>query len=126
MIFNCHLCVVSNRWYFGDIKRVAAEKLLTSEINGEGSFMVRKSESRPGEYALSVRDQAGVKHYRIRHKDNGDLFFAQNAAFSTLPRLIKHHEEHLDGLCINLKTPCVTVSINKFCVVIKYLFLFLI
>ena len=89
------------------------------DINKEGSFLVRKSESRPGEYALSVRDHAGVKHYRIRLKDNGELFLSQSAAFTTLSDLIKHHENFQDGLCISLKIPCVEVSIEKICIVVN-------
>ena len=36
------------RWFFGQIKRVDAEKLLMMEINEVGSHLVRESESVPG------------------------------------------------------------------------------
>jgi len=57
-------------WYHGMIKRNEAEKILLS--GGEhGSFLIRESESRQGDYSLSVREGDNVKHYRIRKLDNG-------------------------------------------------------
>ena len=34
-----------------------AEKLLLLPLNGVGSFLVRESESQPGEHSLSLRDE---------------------------------------------------------------------
>ena len=36
-----------------------------------GGFLIRESESKPGDYSLSVRDHDTVKHYRIRTLDDG-------------------------------------------------------
>ena len=51
----------SHSWYFGPIRRVEAEKMLMLEINQQGSFLIRESESKPGDYSLSVRDGETVK-----------------------------------------------------------------
>lgn len=50
-------------WYHGPISRNAAEYLLSSGING--SFLVRESESSPGQRSISLRYEGRVYHYRI-------------------------------------------------------------
>ena len=51
-------------WYHGPISRNAAEYLLSSGING--SFLVRESESSPGQRSISLRYEGRVYHYRIQ------------------------------------------------------------
>lgn len=43
------------RWYYGNINRVKAEKLLLASQNKDGSFLVRISESHSDEYTISGR-----------------------------------------------------------------------
>ena len=50
-------------WYHGPVSRNAAEYLLSSGING--SFLVRESESSPGQMSISLRYDGRVYHYRI-------------------------------------------------------------
>ena len=45
-----HLSII--RWYHGPISREDAERLLTSQNNG--TFLIRDSQSFPGDYTLSV------------------------------------------------------------------------
>jgi len=52
-------------WYHGKISRNRAEYLLSSGING--SFLIRESESSPGQYSLSVRYEGRVYHYRVNN-----------------------------------------------------------
>lgn len=48
------LCLCSLfRWYYGNINRVKAEKLLLASQNKDGSFLVRISESHSDEYTIS-------------------------------------------------------------------------
>ena len=56
-------------WYHGPISRNAAEFLLSSGING--SFLVRESESSPGQRSISLRYEGRVYHYRI-NEDSAD------------------------------------------------------
>lgn len=44
---------------------------LSLRSGSHGSFLIRESESEPGNYSLSVRDNEMVKHYRIRTMDDG-------------------------------------------------------
>lgn len=56
-------------WYHGPISRNAAEYLLSSGING--SFLVRESESSPGQRSISLRYEGRVYHYRISEDSEG-------------------------------------------------------
>ncbi|XP_077878507.1 tyrosine-protein kinase ABL2 isoform X4 [Ictidomys tridecemlineatus] len=56
-------------WYHGPVSRSAAEYLLSSLING--SFLVRESESSPGQLSISLRYEGRVYHYRINTTTDG-------------------------------------------------------
>jgi abelson tyrosine-protein kinase 1 len=58
-------------WYHGPISRNAAEYLLSSGING--SFLVRESESSPGQRSISLRYEGRVYHYRINEDNDGKV-----------------------------------------------------
>src|SRR6218665_2222413 len=51
-------------WFHGPLSRNAAEYLLSSGITG--SFLVRDSESCPGQLTLSLRFEEKYLHYRIQ------------------------------------------------------------
>ncbi|XP_070397093.1 tyrosine-protein kinase Src42A isoform X1 [Dermacentor albipictus] len=97
-------------WYFGKIKRIEAEKKLLLPENEHGAFLVRDSESRRNDFSLSVRDGDTVKHYRIRQLDEGGFFIARRTTFRTLLELVDHYANEADGLCVNLRKPCVQVE----------------
>ncbi|KAG0728682.1 Tyrosine-protein kinase Src42A [Chionoecetes opilio] len=94
-------------WYFGRIKRIEAEKKLLLPENEHGAFLIRDSESRRNDYSLSVRDGDTVKHYRIRQLDEGGFFIARRTTFRTLQDLTEHYSKDADGLCVNLRKPCI-------------------
>nr|CAD7266077.1 unnamed protein product [Timema shepardi] len=96
-----------HRWYFGKIKRIEAEKKLLLPENDHGAFLIRDSESRRNDYSLSVRDGDTVKHYRIRQLDEGGFFIARRTTFRTLQELVEHYSKDADGLCVNLRKPCI-------------------
>eukprot|EP00117_Sycon_ciliatum_P003387 scpid88513/ scgid8203/ Tyrosine-protein kinase Src42A; Tyrosine-protein kinase Src41 len=95
-------------WFFGTIRRVDAEKLLLLPLNDVGSFLVRESESKPGEHSLSLRDDFGqIKHYRIRALDDGGGFFiARRCIYESMIGLIEHYMTEADGLATQLVRPC--------------------
>jgi SH2 domain len=68
-------------WYFGKLSRPQAEKLLKHPKNQNGAFLIRDSESQAGQYALSVRHNESIKHYRIRKLDQGGYFITQTLTF---------------------------------------------
>lgn len=97
-------------WFFGKIKRVEAERKLLSSDNEHGSFLIRDSESRRDDYSLSVRDGDTVKHYRVRKLDEGGYFIARRTPFRNLKDLVKHYSQDADGLCVELRKPCVQID----------------
>lgn len=63
-------------------------------------------------YILSiVRDGDTVKHYRIRQLDEGGFFISRRTAFRTLQELVEHYSADADGLCVNLRKPCIQVRL---------------
>lgn len=97
--------IESKDWYHGRIKRAEAEKVLN--MNGvEGSFLIRESESKPGQYALSIRTGTIVKHYSIRTLDDGGYFITSRVTFKTLEQLVEHYRKDADGLTCSLRDAC--------------------
>ncbi|XP_074653918.1 uncharacterized protein LOC141908035 isoform X3 [Tubulanus polymorphus] len=90
-------------WYHGPISRNAAEYLLSSGING--SFLVRESESSPGQRSISLRYEGRVYHYRISEDPDGKLYVTSEHRFRTLAELVHHHTLHADGLITTLLYP---------------------
>ena len=82
-------------WFFGPIKRADAEKLLRASPK-PGTFLIRESESKPGDYSLSIQDGENVKHYRIRRMDEGGFFITRRAVFNTLKDLVDYYEHDSD------------------------------
>ncbi|XP_057655912.1 tyrosine-protein kinase Abl isoform X1 [Diorhabda carinulata] len=90
-------------WYHGPISRNAAEYLLSSGING--SFLVRESESSPGQRSISLRYEGRVYHYRINEDTEGKVFVTADSKFNTLAELVHHHSMISDGLITQLLYP---------------------
>ena len=60
-------------WYHGSVSRQSGEHLLRSGITG--SFLVRASESAPGQLSVTVRHLGRVYHYRISQDNHGSVSF---------------------------------------------------
>ncbi|CAH1785799.1 unnamed protein product [Owenia fusiformis] len=90
-------------WYHGQVSRNAAEYLLSSGING--SFLVRESESSPGQRSISLRYEGRVYHYRISEDSDGKVYVTTEHRFYTLAELVHHHSMHSDGLITTLIYP---------------------
>nr|AAI44898.1 V-abl Abelson murine leukemia viral oncogene homolog 2 (arg, Abelson-related gene) [Mus musculus] len=90
-------------WYHGPISRSAAEYLLSSLING--SFLVRESESSPGQLSISLRYEGRVYHYRINTTTDSKVYVTAESRFSTLAELVHHHSTVADGLVTTLHYP---------------------
>ncbi|XP_045197750.2 tyrosine-protein kinase ABL1-like isoform X1 [Mercenaria mercenaria] len=90
-------------WYHGQISRNASEYLLSSGING--SFLVRESESSPGQRSISVRYEGRVYHYRISEDSDAKVYVTVDHRFNTLAELVHHHSIHSDGLVTTLLYP---------------------
>ncbi|XP_011309244.1 tyrosine-protein kinase Src64B [Fopius arisanus] len=116
VVFACILFYVFDKvhakfWFFENVSRKEAGKLLLVDENPRGTFLVRPSEHNPRGYSLSVKDwEEGrghhVKHYKIKPLDNGGFFIATNQTFPTLPALVMAYSKNALGLCHVLSKPC--------------------
>ena len=98
-------------WFFARINRREAEKLLLSQGNCRGTFLVRNSEQAQTGYSLSIRDDdplkgPHVKHYKIKTLDGGGYFVAKRDTFRTMSKLIEFYSKRQNGLCSKLVRAC--------------------
>ena len=96
----------SHRWFFGKIKKIDAEKQLMQSFNQQGSFLVRYSNTTPGDFCLSIRYTDRVWNYRIRQLDTGEFYVKWQVTFKTIQELVEYYKQQRDVLCTNLKHAC--------------------
>ncbi|XP_057717236.1 tyrosine-protein phosphatase non-receptor type 11b isoform X1 [Corythoichthys intestinalis] len=114
----------SERWYHGHLSGRDAEKLLT-EKGKTGSFLVRESQSKPGDFVLSVLThedkhenvdrKTKVTHVMIRYQD-GKYDVGGGERFDTLADLVDHYKKNpmveKSGIVVHLKQPFNATRIN--------------
>ena len=85
-------------WYHGPVSRNAAEYLLSSGING--SFLVRESESSPGQRSISLRYEGRVYHYRINTASDGKVGTGNSFCAGSIYLLLFNGFRLLEMLCV--------------------------
>lgn len=88
------------------IERDEAERLLQCDGIAHGAFLVRESLTEPGTFALAVRDEEKVRHYRV--EEEGGLFCIAGSVhkFSHLRDLVTFYRQDFvvdDKMPIQLK-----------------------
>ncbi|NXD13912.1 GRAP protein, partial [Nothocercus nigrocapillus] len=73
-------------WYVGRISRQAAEELLLQRKH-LGAFLIRESESAPGEFSISVNYGQHVQHFKVLRERNGKYFLWEEK-FNSLNELV--------------------------------------
>nr|CAB3265277.1 tyrosine-protein phosphatase non-receptor type 11-like [Phallusia mammillata] len=105
----------SERWYHGHTTGKTAETLLMEKAKN-GSFLVRRSLSKPGDFVLSVRCEDKIIHIMIRHSDNDKYDIGGGQKFDSLTELIDHHRQNAmverTGSVVYLKQPFNATRIN--------------
>lgn len=76
-------------WYKGRITRVKAEELLKNQPH-DGAFLIRESESTPGDFSLSVKFQDTVQHFKVL-RDGAGKYFLWVVKFNSLNQLVDYH-----------------------------------
>ncbi|NXJ06169.1 GRAP protein, partial [Odontophorus gujanensis] len=76
----------SGRWYAGRISRHMAEELLLKR-KYVGAFLIRESESAPGEFSISVNYGQHVQHFKVLRERNGKYFLWEEK-FNSLNELV--------------------------------------
>ncbi|KAM3624109.1 uncharacterized protein V6R79_019054 [Siganus canaliculatus] len=80
-------------WFAGRISRVEAEKRLRWQ--DAGVFLVRESESAPGEFSVSVSYGERVEHFRVL--EGGGQYSIWDECFCSLNRLVDFYRTHSIG-----------------------------
>ncbi|KJE96754.1 protein-tyrosine-phosphatase [Capsaspora owczarzaki ATCC 30864] len=103
----------NERWFHGNISGKDAETLLQS--GADGSFLVRTSQSKPGDYCFSVRVTDKVTHVMI-HNRKGRYDVGGGESFSDLTKLVNYYRENpmveTTGSIVTLKNPLNATKIN--------------
>lgn len=104
----------TERWFHGHLSGKDAEKLILDK-GKNGSFLVRESQSKPGDYVLSVRTDDKVTHVMIRcHEKFYDV--GGGMKFDSLSELIEYYKKNpmveTSGTVVHLKQPFNATRIN--------------
>ncbi|XP_069607213.1 tyrosine-protein kinase Srms [Ranitomeya imitator] len=94
-------------WYIEVSSRQEAERLLLCPPNAHGSYLVRPSDTNPGLFSLSVRNENKVTHFRINMDSNGEFYLQNGRSFKTIQELIVFHRTNWKLLKSPLLQPCV-------------------
>uniref|UniRef100_A0A8C5W6D8 GRB2 related adaptor protein like n=1 Tax=Microcebus murinus TaxID=30608 RepID=A0A8C5W6D8_MICMU len=68
-----YIRVKPHPWYSGRISRQLAEEILMKR-NHLGAFLIRESESSPGEFSISVNYGDQVQHFKVLREASGKYF----------------------------------------------------
>ncbi|XP_045904215.1 GRB2-related adapter protein-like [Micropterus dolomieu] len=77
-------------WFAGRVSRLDAEKRLRWQDTGV--FLVRESESAPGEFSVSVSYGDRVEHFRVL--EGGGQYYIWDESFCSLNRLVDFYKTH--------------------------------
>ncbi|XP_070207481.1 tyrosine-protein phosphatase non-receptor type 11-like isoform X2 [Littorina saxatilis] len=96
------------RWFHGHISGKEAERCLL-EKGKNFSYLVRESQSKPGDYVLSVRTEDKVTHVMIRSQDGKTYDVGGGEKFASLSELVEHYKKNpmveISGTVVYLKHP---------------------
>ncbi|CAH3121816.1 unnamed protein product, partial [Porites lobata] len=106
----------SERWFHGHISGEEAETMML-EKGKNGSFLVRQSRSKPGDFVLTVRLEDKITHIMIRHLvGDGKYDVGGGEKFNDLTDLVEHYKTNpmveKSGTVVQLKIPFNATRIN--------------
>ncbi|XP_075871829.1 GRB2-related adapter protein 2a [Nelusetta ayraudi] len=107
------------RWFKENASRTAAEDLLRNK--GVGEFVIRGSQSSPGEFSISVRHESDVQHFKVM-REAGGQYYLWSERFSSLNKLVdfyktrsisKTREIHLNDGLAGSRSPMMAASVKR-------------
>ncbi|TRY58429.1 hypothetical protein DNTS_002057 [Danionella cerebrum] len=79
------------RWYQENMTRLSTQdELATKPI---GSFIIRGSQSTPGEFSISVRHESDVQHFKVM-RDKQGRYYLWSETFTSLNALVKFYTQN--------------------------------
>ncbi|XP_011475574.1 GRB2-related adapter protein [Oryzias latipes] len=85
-----YISLLPHPWFAGAVSRLEAEQHLRWQVTGV--FLVRQSESAPGEFSFSVSYGDRVEHFRVL--EGGGQYCIWDKAFCSLNRLVDFYRTH--------------------------------
>ncbi|CAH3121789.1 unnamed protein product, partial [Porites lobata] len=106
----------SERWFHGHMSGKEAETMMLDK-GKNGSFLVRESQSKPGDFVLTVRLEDKITHVMIRYLvGDGKYDVGGGEKFNDLTDLVEHYKTNpmveKSGTVVQLKTPFNATRIN--------------
>eukprot|EP00066_Takifugu_rubripes_P007091 XP_003972344.1 PREDICTED: GRB2-related adapter protein-like [Takifugu rubripes] len=98
-------------WFVGRVSRLEAEKRLRCQDTGV--FLVRESESAPGEFSVSVSYGNRVEHFRVL--EGGGQYCIWEETFCSLNRLVDFYRTHSIAVdkVVCLRDPPLSPQLHK-------------
>lgn len=98
----------SERWFHGHMSSKVAERLMLDK-GKNGSYLVRESVSKPGDYVLTIKSDDSVLHVMIYNVD-GKYDIGGGPVFETITDLVDYYRqnpmvEKNGGTVVHLKQP---------------------
>ncbi|KAM9305441.1 GRB2-related adapter protein [Gastrophryne carolinensis] len=84
-----YIKVKPHPWYAGRLSRQVAEEILLRR-RFLGAFLIRESESSPGEFSISVNYGHQVQHFKVLREPSG-TYYLWEAKFSSLNELVEFY-----------------------------------
>ncbi|KAG8549678.1 hypothetical protein GDO81_020166 [Engystomops pustulosus] len=79
-------------WYAGRISRQVAEEILLGR-RYTGAYVIRDSESSPGEFSISVNYGHHVQHFKVLRERNG-TYYLWETKFTSLNELVDYYKSN--------------------------------
>ncbi|XP_011677581.1 growth factor receptor-bound protein 2 isoform X2 [Strongylocentrotus purpuratus] len=80
---------VDNDYMALNVSRLEAEELLMKN-GGDGTFLIRFSETTRGDFTLSVKFGGGVQHFKVQ-RDGAGKYYLWVVKFNSLNQLVEYH-----------------------------------
>ncbi|XP_071770593.2 GRB2-related adapter protein-like [Centroberyx gerrardi] len=106
-----YISLLPHLWFVGRVSRQEAEQRLRWQASG--AFLVRESESAPGEFSVSVSYGDMVEHFRVL--EGAGQYCIWDESFCSLNRLVDFYRTHSIAVerVVYLRDPSGSVCVQK-------------